>query len=116
MDRKDEGMTPQTLAQWMCTAVLFITVIIAGTFAAELTGAWLRNRREERRNTVREAEQRMSARFDRERESWLAILVEKDRELQNMNQMLKRLQINYDIATRVLSVAERKAERKGEEA
>ena len=53
-------MTPHDVAQWVCTAVRLIIVVLAGTFAVELTGAWLRNKREERRNAVREAEGRMS--------------------------------------------------------
>ena len=93
--------------------MLFITVTIAGTFAVELMAMWLRNRREERANAVREAERSAAERYDRERSSWLAILAEKDRELESMNAMLQRLQKNYDIATRVLTAADKE---KGEAA
>ena len=101
-------MTSQQMVQLVCTTILMITVVIAGIFGTDLSAKWLRNRREERRNTVREAEQRMSERYDRERNNWIAILAEKDRELASVNEMLTRLQKNYDIATRVLSVADRK--------
>ena len=101
-------MTSQQMVQLVCTTILMITVVIAGIFGTDLSAKWLRNRREERRITVREAEQRMSERYDRERNSWLAILAEKDRELASVNEMLTRLQKNYDIATRVLAVADRK--------
>lgn len=100
-------MTAQQMVQLVCTTVLLITVVIVGIFGTDIMTKWLKNRREERRNTVREAETRMSDRYDRERASWLAILAEKDRELANVNEMLTRLQKNYDIATKVLSVAKR---------
>ena len=100
-------MTAQQMVQLVCTTILMITVVVAGIFGTDIATKWLRNRREERRNTVKEAEARISDRYDRERASWLAILAEKDRELENANQMLNRLQKNYDIATKVLSVAKR---------
>ena len=98
-------MTTRDVAQWVMTTVQFIMIVIAGTFAIELATIWIRNRREERRNTVRDAEARVRALYDRERESWMSILSEKDRELENLNVMMTRLQKNYDIATRVLSSA-----------
>ena len=100
-------MTAQQMVQLVCTTILMITVVVAGIFGTDIATKWLRNRREERRNTVKEAEARISDRYDRERASWLAILAEKDRELENANQMLNRLQKNYDIATKVLGVAKR---------
>ena len=100
-------MTAQQMVQLVCTSILMITVVVAGIFGTDIATKWLRNRREERRNTVKEAEARISDRYDRERASWLAILAEKDRELENANQMLNRLQKNYDIATKVLGVAKR---------
>lgn len=106
-------MTTRETVQWVLTTVQFVTVILAGVFILEIASVWLRNKREERANTVREAEQRMSARYDQERTSWLAILSEKDRELASMTDMMAKLQKNYDIATRILNVAEI---RKGEEA
>ena len=104
-------MTTVQMAQLILTTVLFVTVILAGTFGVEIASVWLRNRREERANTVREAEKRIGERFDRERESWLAILGEKDRELESMTQMVKRLEKNYEIATKVLAVADVKGEK-----
>ena len=101
-------MTSQQMVQLVCTTILMITVVIAGIFGTDLATKWLRNRREERRNGIREAEQRISERYDRERNSWIAILAEKNRELENANAMLARLQKNYDIATRILNVADRK--------
>lgn len=58
-------MTTTQMAQLICTSVLFITVILAGVFSVEVSGAWLRNKREERRNGIREAERTVSERFDR---------------------------------------------------
>lgn len=106
-------MTAQQMVQLVCTTVLMITVVIAGIFGTDMATKWLRNKREERTNAVREAESRMSDRYDRERASWLAILAEKDRELESMTAMVKRLEKNYEIATRVLSAAD---EKKGEAA
>lgn len=106
-------MTAQQMVQLVCTTVLLITVVIAGIFGTDLTTKWLKNRREERSNAVRDAESRMSDRYDRERASWLAILAEKDRELESMTAMVKRLEKNYEIATRVLSAVD---EKKGEAA
>ena len=106
-------MTAQQMVQLVCTTVLLITVVIAGIFGTDLTTKWLKNRREERANAVRDAESRMSDRYDRERASWLAILAEKDRELESMTAMVKRLEKNYEIATRVLSAVD---EKKGEAA
>jgi hypothetical protein len=77
-------MTAQQMVQLVCTTVLLITVVIAGIFGTDMATKWLRNKREERTNAVREAESRMSDRYDRERASWLAILAEKDRELESM--------------------------------
>lgn len=103
-------MTGTQMIQFVCTSVLFITVILAGVFSVECAGAWLRNKREERANGVREAESRISARYDRERDSWLAILTEKDNEIRSLTEQNSRLNKNLDIATRVLAVAERKGE------
>lgn len=106
-------MTAQQMVQLVCTTVLLITVVIAGIMGTDIMTKWLKNRREERSNAVREAESRMSDRYDRERASWLAILAEKDRELESMTAMVRRLEKNYEIATRVLSAAD---EKKGEAA
>ena len=97
-------------AMIVCTGVTFTTALIAGVAAWAAANAWLTNRREARRNGIREAEQRISERYDRERNSWLAILAEKDRELNNANAMLAKLQKNYEIATKVLAAADRKEE------
>ena len=101
-------MTATQMVQFVCTTVLFITVILVGIFGVEVMGAWLRNKREERANGVREAETRISARYDKERNSWLQILAEKDAEIKSLNEMVNKLNKNYDIATRILAVAERK--------
>lgn len=103
-------MTSQQMVQLVLTTVLFITVILAGVFGAEISANWLRNRREQRRGDVREAEQRMSDRYDRERNSWLEIIAEKDREIDVLNGMVKKLEKNYEIATRVLAVADSRKE------
>ena len=100
-------MTAQQTVQLVCTTILLITVVIAGIFGTDLTTKWLRNRREERANAVREAERAAAERYDRERSGWLAILAEKDRELEAANALLQKLQKNYDIATKVLSVAKK---------
>lgn len=106
-------MTAQQMVQLVCTTILMITVVIAGIMGTDIMTKWLKNRREERSNAVRDAESRMSDRYDRERASWLAILAEKDRELESMTAMVKRLEKNYEIATRVLSAVD---EKKGEAA
>lgn len=103
-------MTNTQMAQLICTSVLFITVILAGTFGVEISANWLRNKREERKNAVREAEGRMSDRYDRERSSWLSILAEKDKQIETLNGMVQKLEKNYAIATKVLAVADRKGE------
>lgn len=99
-------MTNTQMVQLVCTSVLFITVILAGVFSVEVCGMWLRNRREERRNTVRDAEQRMSDRYDKERASWLAIIQEKDKQIAGLNAMVARLEKGNDIANRILKNAE----------
>lgn len=101
-------MTTAQMFQLICTAVLFITVVLAGVFSVEVAGVWIRNKREERANGVRAAEKEISARYDKERESWLAILSEKDIEIRSLTEANNRLNKNLDIATRVLAVAERK--------
>ena len=106
-------MTAQQMVQLVCTTVLLITVVIAGIFGTDMATKWFQNKREERRNDVREAERMAAEKYDRERASWLAILAEKDRELESMTAMVKRLEKNYEIATRVLSAVD---EKKGEEA
>lgn len=106
-------MTAQQMVQLVCTTILLITVVIAGIMGTDIMTKWLKNRREERSNAVREAESRMSDRYDKERASWLAILAEKDRELESMTAMVRRLEKNYEIATRVLSAVD---EKKGEAA
>ena len=103
-------MTKQEMLLWVITAVLFITVVLGGVFATSAASIWFRNRREERRNTVRAAEARSSERFNRERDSWLAILAEKVKELERLNEMVSRLEKNYEIATRILQNAEPRKE------
>ena len=103
-------MTGQQMVQLVCTTVLMITVVIAGIFGTDLASKWLKDRREERANGIREAERLMSERYDRERNSWLELLAQKDRELNSLTQMVKKLEKNYDIATNVLAVADRKGE------
>lgn len=103
-------MTNQEMALWVCTAVLFITVVLGGVFAANAASIWFRNRREERQNTIRAAEVRQAERFNRERDSWLEILAEKDQQLARMNELVSRLEKNYDIATRILQTAEPRKE------
>lgn len=102
-------MTANEMAHVIATGVQFIGIVLGGVFAVELCAMWLRNRREERRNSVRAAEARSSERFDGERNSWLQILAEKDREIETLKAMNEKLSKNYDIATKILSVAERKA-------
>lgn len=106
-------MTQIQMTQLILTTVLFVTVILAGVFGIEISSNWLRNKREVRANAVRDAEARMSDRYDRERSSWLAILAEKDREIETLNGMVRKMEKNYEIATRVLGAADNK---KGEEA
>lgn len=101
-------MTTNEMAHVIATAVQFIGVVLGGVFAVELCAMWLRNRREERMNSVRTAEARSSERFDGERNSWLQILAEKDREIETLKAVNERLTKNYEIATRILAVAERK--------
>lgn len=102
-------MTANEMAHVIATGVQFIGIILGGVFAVELYAMWLRNRREERRNSVRAAEARSSERFDGERNSWLQIIAEKDREIETLKALNEKLSKNYDIATKILSVAERKA-------
>lgn len=92
----------------IATGVQFIGIIVGGTLGVEMCAMWLRNKREERRITVRTAEARSSERFDGERNSWLAILAEKDREIETLKAINERLNKNYEIATKILAVAERK--------
>jgi len=103
-------MTAQQMVQLVCTTVLMITVILVGIFGTDITARWLRNRREERANAVREAERTAAERYDRERSSWLAILAEKDKQIETLNGMVQKLEKNYSIATKVLAVADRKGE------
>jgi hypothetical protein len=103
-------MTTRETVQWVLTTVLFLTVILGGVVAVELSTVWLRNKREERAASVREAEKWIRGLYDKEREGWMAILEEKDRELKSMSEMLARLQKNYDIATRILGAADKKGE------
>lgn len=100
-------MTANEMAHVIATGVQFIGIVLGGVFAVELCAMWLRNRREERRNSVRAAEARSSERFDGERNSWLQILAEKDREIDTLKALNEKLTKQYDIATKILSVAER---------
>ena len=92
----------------IATGVQFIGIIVGMTLGVEMCAMWLRNKREERRITVRTAEARSSERFDTERSSWLAIRAEKDREIETLKALNERLNKNYEIATKILAVAERK--------
>lgn len=102
-------MTANEMAHVIATGVQFIGIVLGGVFAVELCAMWLRNRREERRNSVRAAEARSGERFDGERNSWLQILAEKDREIETLKALNEKLTKNYDIATKIIAVAERKA-------
>ena len=101
----------------MCTAVLFITVTIAGVFAVELMAMWLKNRREERTNRILALEARSSERFDTERDSWIRLIRQKDAEISRkddeigrLEDLLSTLHKNYDIANRLMENAEFKKE------
>lgn len=101
----------------MCTAVLFITVTIAGVFAVELMAMWLRNRREDRANRILALEARSSERFDTERDSWIQLIrqkdaeiVRKDAEIVRLGDLISTLNKNYDIANRLMENAEFKKE------
>ena len=110
-------MTSQQVALWVCTAVLFITVTIAGVFAVELMAMWLKNRREERANRILSLEARSSERFDTERDSWIQLIrqkdaeiVRKDAEIVRLGDLISTLNKNYDIANRLMENAEFKKE------
>ena len=110
-------MTSQQVALWVCTAVLFITVTIAGVFAVELMAMWLKNRREERANRILSLEARSSERFDTERDSWIQLIrqkdaeiVRKDAEIVRLGDLIATLNKNYDIANRLMENAEFKKE------
>ena len=110
-------MTSQQVALWVCTAVLFITVTIAGVFAVELMAMWLKNRREERETRIRALEARTSDRFDTERDSWIRLIrqkdaeiVRKDAEIVRLGDLISTLNKNYDIANRLMENAEFKKE------
>lgn len=100
-------MNANEMAHVIATGVQFIGIVLGGVFAVELCAMWLRNRREERRNSVRAAEARSSERFDGERNSWLQILAEKDREIDTLKALNEKLTKQYDIATKIIAVAER---------
>lgn len=106
-------MTTTQMVQLVCTTILMITVILVGIFGTDITSRWLRNRREERANAVREAERTAAERYDKERSSWLMILAEKDRQIESLNGMVQKLEKNYSIATRVLTAVD---DKKGEAA
>lgn len=106
-------MTTTQMVQLVCTTILMITVILVGIFGTDITSRWLRNRREERTNAVREAERTAAERYDKERSSWLMILAEKDRQIESLNGMVQKLEKNYSIATRVLTAVD---DKKGEAA
>ena len=101
-------MTNAEMAHIIATTVQFIGIVIGGAFAVELGGMWLRNKREQRTNSVKEWEARTSGNWDKERESWLQIIAEKDREIEELKSINLKLEKHYDIATKVLAVAERK--------
>lgn len=100
-------MNANEMAHVIATGVQFIGIVLGGVFAVELCAMWLRNRREERKNSVRAAEARSSERFDGERNSWLQILAEKDREIDTLKALNEKLTKQYDIATKIIAVAER---------
>ena len=99
-------MTAQQMVQLICTTILMITVVLVGIFGTDITARWLKNKREERMNSVKAAEARQSERFDKERNSWLQILAEKDKQISTLNAMVARLEKGNDIANRILKNAE----------
>lgn len=90
----------------VCTAILFVTVVIGGMFASNAASIWLKNRREERANKLAVAEARHDEQHEREREDWMKLLQEKDAYIKSLSNELLRTAKNNEIAMRLLRESE----------
>ena len=92
----------------VCTAVLFVTVVIGGMFAGNAASIWLKNRREERANKFAIAEARHDAKHEQERNEWMRLLHEKDAYIKALHNELLRVSRNHDTAMKLLKESEMK--------
>ncbi len=92
----------------ICTAVLFVTILIAGMFSANAVSMWIKNRREERANRLQVAELRQGEWEERERNQWMALFQQKDDEVKALRMTNMRLEKNLEIASRLLEASEQK--------
>lgn len=94
-------------AMLVCTGVLFVTVLIGGTFAANAASVWLRNRREERDARERAQEARQNDFAERERDRWVELLAEREGRIEALTAEVARLTRLNEISSRLLETSER---------
>ena len=89
--------------------VLFVTVVIGGVFVSQVAVLWLRNKREERKHYERRLEIRCSDKWDEERENWMGMIDDRDKEitklLKNIDELkdeLSRTNTNYNNAKKLI--------------
>lgn len=100
-------MTTQQMFMFVCTTVLFITVIIGGMFASNAASIWLKNRREERTARYALAELRHDDRMDKERSDWMRLVQDKDEYIKSLQNELLRVSKSHEIAMNLLKESER---------
>lgn len=86
----------------VCTAVLFVTVVIGGMFASNAASIWLKNRREERANKLAITESRHDEQHERERNEWAKLLREKDAYIKSLHNELLRESRRNELAIQLL--------------
>ena len=100
-------MTTQQMFMYVCTAVLFITVVLGGVFSSNAASIWLKNKREERAARYALAELRHDDRMDKERSDWMRLVQEKDGYIKSLQNELLRISKNHEIAMNLLKESER---------
>lgn len=90
----------------VCTAVLFVTVVIGGMFASNAASIWIKNRREERAAKYERDELRHDEKHEMERNTWIQLLQEKDAYIKSLHNELLRTSKDRDLAIRLLKESE----------
>lgn len=99
--------------------ILFVTVVLGGVFSSQVAVLWLRNKREERRHDERRLAIRCSDKWDAERENWMKMLDDRDKEVKDlMNEIhalkdeLSRKNTSYNNAKKLMENVTLKGEEK----
>jgi len=90
--------------------IIFLTVVIGGTFGVELARLYVKCRRIEKEYELERRERDKYDRWERERAEWFAIKKEQDERIERMHDELVELTRHYERAKRLMDRTNLKGE------